>query len=67
MAKIKGIDIKLALGPNKYLSKLKKNVKNEYQEILINEEEFWFIKSRLDWFVKRDRNTYFIHTTTLVR
>ena len=39
----------------------------EYASIMQQEEEFWALKSRLNWATFGDRNTSFFHITTLVR
>lgn len=35
--------------------------------ILCQEEEFWALKSRVNWAINGDRNTTFFHVSTLVR
>lgn len=36
-----------------------------YNKILRLEEEFWKLKSKVNWISEEDRNTTFFHTTTL--
>ena len=35
--------------------------------VLTQEEEFWALKSRVNWMIQGDRNTSFYHVSTLVR
>lgn len=37
----------------------------EFNHILKLEEDFWTLKSRIDWLNNRDANTKFSHLTTL--
>ena len=39
----------------------------KYLSILQQEEEFWSVKSRYNWFIQGDKNTTFFHASTLVR
>ena len=47
LAKFHGIEKKLALSPNFFLTFLQKILKIKYQEILTCEEDFWKMKSHL--------------------
>ncbi|KAE8666647.1 hypothetical protein F3Y22_tig00112495pilonHSYRG00083 [Hibiscus syriacus] len=50
-----------------YLQELEKILDTDYQQVLEQEEILWHKKSRLDWFLKGERNTKFFHLKTIVR
>ena len=67
MARLYGAQKALSNGPNHFLIQLEKDLMREYASIMQQEEEFWALKSRLNWAALGDRNTSFFHVTTLVR
>jgi hypothetical protein len=46
---------------------LEKQLRLEFLDILQLEEEFWAMKSRINWIVQGERNTNFFHTSVVVR
>lgn len=67
LARINGTQKALSNGPNHFLIQLEKGLIAEYNLILRQEEEFWALKSRVNWAINGDRNTTFFHVSTLVR
>ncbi|KAK4490473.1 hypothetical protein RD792_001150, partial [Penstemon davidsonii] len=67
LARINGIQKCLCQEENPFLSSLEKYLIEEYNEILKQEELFWFQKSRTQWLSQGDRNTRFYHMTTISR
>ncbi|KAJ7982509.1 Ribonuclease H [Quillaja saponaria] len=67
MARLKGIQTALCKSVNYFLLDLKKDLLQEYNDILKQEEVFWFQKSRERWVKLGDRNTQYFHTSTLFR
>ncbi|KAF7811782.1 reverse transcriptase [Senna tora] len=67
MNRLEGIQRRLALGPSIYLSDLQKQLWEEYENILTQEELLWMQKSREQWIIHGDRNTRFFHTSTMIR
>lgn len=66
-ARLRGIQSRIADGPNYYLLNLECQLRKEYAEVLQSEEEFWSVKSRYNWLIQGDRNTNFFHTSALIR
>lgn len=66
MARMDGINKRLAMTNNGYLSKLLQNLWNEYHSILEQENLFWRQKARCDWVKFGDRNTNFFHSSTVI-
>ena len=66
-ARLKGIQVALANGPNSFLIRLDKQLSEEFWEVNQQEEEFWSVKSRYNWLIQGDRNTAFFHTSTMIR
>ncbi|XP_028790433.1 uncharacterized protein LOC114746383 [Neltuma alba] len=52
---------------NPYLDRLETELQEELNEILGQEEIFWFQKARTNWLRDGDRNTAFYHTKTKIR
>ena len=67
LARLNGTRKALASNPNDFLVHLEKQLTEEYNLIMLQEEELWAIKSRLNWTAFGDRNTSFFHTSTMVR
>ena len=57
----------LANNPNDFLIQLEKKLIEDYNLIMLQEEEFWALKSRLNWATFEDRKTSFFHVSTMVR
>lgn len=47
--------------------KLKRRLREERNEVLLQEEIVWQQKAKIDWLKYGDRNTKFFHTATLTR
>lgn len=65
LARIDGLQKALAVRPSTFLISLEKELSLEYTTILNQEEEFWALKSRIDWQILGDRNTAFCHIKTI--
>ena len=53
--------------PSVFLLNLKNDLLRDLDTVLIQEEEIWALKSRVNWMIQGDRNTTFYHVSTLVR
>ena len=67
LARLNGVQKALANHPNNFLIQLEKQLIEDYSLIRLQEEEYWALKSRLNWAAFGDRNTSFFHVSTLVR
>ena len=67
LARLNGTQKALADNPCEFLLDLEKQLLSEYSLILMQEEEFWALKSKLDAATFGDRNTSFFHVSTVVR
>lgn len=67
MSHIEGIDCKLGDGNDRGLEKHRAKLWQEYQEILLQEDAFWYQRARQDWIRFGDRNTKYFHTSTVIR
>jgi ribonuclease HI len=67
LARPSGIQRSIALNPCSTLLDLEKSLTDQFQQILFLEEEFWALKSRLQWSNFGDRNTSFFHLSTICR
>ncbi|KAH0705372.1 hypothetical protein KY290_010066 [Solanum tuberosum] len=65
--RIEGIQNSPKYAYNSFLRNLENELVQEYNYILRVEEEFWKLKSRVNWLNEGDANTRFFHTTTLNR
>lgn len=50
-----------------FLQNLEHHLTNKYSNILRLEEDFWKLKSRINWLNDRDANTKYFHLTTIQR
>jgi hypothetical protein len=67
LARLNGIQKSLSFRPCVVLLDLEKDLTCQYQNILHLEEEFWALKSKLQWSTLGDRNTSFFHLSTICR
>ena len=67
LARLIGAQKALAENPNGFLIVLEKKLIEEYSLIMLLEEEYCALKSRLNAANFGDRNTSFFHVTTMVR
>ncbi|XP_061351869.1 uncharacterized protein LOC133296831 [Gastrolobium bilobum] len=67
IARLDGIQRQMSLRNNYHLEELEANLNKELADILEQEEQIWFLKSRGDWIKEGDRNTKYYHTCTLIR
>ncbi|XP_019190732.1 PREDICTED: uncharacterized protein LOC109185205 [Ipomoea nil] len=67
MARLCGVQYRLAEYCRSDLLKLDCKLRKEMEEILYQEELLWFQRSREEWIVSRDRNTHFYHVATSVK
>ena len=65
LAHLNGIQKSLSIRPCPALSNLEKDLTLQYQNILHLEEEYWSLKSRLQWTNLGDHNTAFFHLSTI--
>lgn len=52
---------------SQFFVEMEQRLRKDYADIQKLEEEFWVMKSRVEWMVNGDRNTSFYHTSTLAR
>ena len=67
LARLNGTQKALANNPNAFLLDLEQQLISEYSLILMQEEEYWALKSRLNSATFGDRTTSFFHLSTIVR
>ncbi|XP_019246277.1 PREDICTED: uncharacterized protein LOC109225925 [Nicotiana attenuata] len=65
LARIAGIQKSPNYQFSSYMLNLESNLTSELDSILKNEEDFWKLKSRINWLNEGDSNTKFFHTSTL--
>ena len=66
LARINGAQKALTNNPNEFLIQLENKLIEEYATILLQEEEFWALKSRLNAATFGNRNTSYFHLSTIV-
>ncbi|GKU90595.1 hypothetical protein SLEP1_g4575 [Rubroshorea leprosula] len=64
---LEGIEKALSTHNSHNLLLLHKELTSEYQTILLEEEDLWKMKSRINWLNDGDRNTKFFHLSTISR
>ncbi|KAK9992498.1 hypothetical protein SO802_027483 [Lithocarpus litseifolius] len=67
LARLGGVQEAIANNPSESLLRLEKQLIEEHALIMLQEEEYWALKSRLNAATFGDRNTSFFHITTVVR
>ncbi|KAL2940377.1 hypothetical protein RDABS01_028829 [Bienertia sinuspersici] len=67
LARIAGIQKKLAGKTDRGLIKLEARLRRDLDEVLDREELIWYQKSKIDWLKNGDRNTTFFHLSTITR
>ncbi|XP_019224694.1 PREDICTED: uncharacterized protein LOC109206328 [Nicotiana attenuata] len=67
LARISGIQRSASYQFSSFLQNLESELNNELNLILKNEEDFWKLKSRINWLNDGDASTRFFHTSTLNR
>ena len=67
LARINRTQKALSNGPNQFLVQLEQDLIKEYADIRLQEEEYWTLKSRINWAAYGDRNTSFFHVSSLIR
>ena len=67
LARLHGAQKALANNPNEFLLELEQQLISDYSLVLLQEEEYWALKSRLNTATFGDRNMSFFHVSTIVR
>ena len=67
LARLHGTQKALANNRNEFLLELEQQLLSDYSVVLMQEEEYWALKSRLNTTTFGDRNTSFFHVSTIVR
>ena len=67
LARLNGTQKALAENPIESLIRLENQLIEEYSFILLQEEEFWALKSRINVVAFGNRNTFYFHVNTMVR
>lgn len=67
LERLSGTQKALANNPNDFLLALEEKLIKEYSLILLQEEKFWELKSRLNVATYGDCNTSFFHVSIVVR
>lgn len=65
--RLNDIQISLSHQANPGLLKLESKLKGWWEDVLLQEEVMWQQKSREQWLCCGDRNTKFLHLSTLIR
>ncbi|GLT46104.1 hypothetical protein SLA2020_198870 [Shorea laevis] len=67
LAKLEGIEKALSTHNSHNLLLLHKELAADYQAILLEEEDLWKMKSKINWLNDGDCNTKFFHLSTITR
>ncbi|KAL4279846.1 hypothetical protein GQ457_03G007300 [Hibiscus cannabinus] len=67
LARLRGIECAMELGPNPYLEELENALKLDLDIVLIQEESLWHQRARNAWIDKGDRNTRFFYLSAVTR
>lgn len=67
LARLHGAQKALANNPNDFLLELEQQLISEYSLILMQEEEYWALKSRINTATFGDHNRSFFYVSTIVR
>ena len=67
IARLNGIQRVLASNPQSSLIDLENQLLKDLDVVLNQEAELWALKSRINWMVLGDRNTFFYHVSALAR
>ena len=67
LARLSGVEKVLAHNPSQRMINLHSWLSKELDKIMSLEEELWGIKARTDWLIHGERNTTFLHLSTLIR
>lgn len=65
--RLEGIGNKLMLEHNKRLVELRKHLWEEYNQLIQQEETYWYQMARRKWVSLGDKNTRFFHQAALTR
>ncbi|KAL0006038.1 hypothetical protein SO802_013599 [Lithocarpus litseifolius] len=67
IARLYGVQRSLSARPSASLIELENNLHRELEIILDQERDLWALKSRINWMIQGDRNTFFYHISALAR
>lgn len=67
LARLQGIQKHLNGSNQPFLRRLEKELDSQYNQILKQEEIYWYQKSRCQWLSFGDRNTAYFHTKAIIR
>lgn len=67
LGRLSGIQRKRSYALSCFLVNLEKALRDEYKEILEQERDLWKLKSGTNWLLEGERNTKFLHISTIVQ